>query len=193
MEFEIEEEPISEIAILSTVSIAFTVDRVLETTEVKNGAVGIVLEEIELESPYTKDYDAIEGEGPSRWAQRFDLTNWGLIVARSGGGALGGAVIVFDTPGVHMLEGRRDLAVLWDLRVAPDVRGKGLGTALFRAAEHWAIVRKCRELRVETQSVNVPACRFYQKQGCSLGAVNRFAYPDLPNEIQLIWRKGLSK
>lgn len=193
MDFEIKEEPISDIAILSTISISFTVDRVLEITQVKNATVGIVLEERELDTPYTKDYDAIEGEGPSRWAERFDVTNWGLLVARSGGRALGGAVIAFDTPGVHMLEGRRDLAVLWDLRVDRDVRGKGLGTALFEAAEQWAISHGCKELKVETQNVNVPACRFYQKQGCSLGEVDRFAYPDLPHEIQLIWRKGLSK
>jgi hypothetical protein len=27
--------------------------------------------------PYVKDYDAIEGEGPSRWAKRFDVSTWG--------------------------------------------------------------------------------------------------------------------
>jgi hypothetical protein len=27
--------------------------------------------------------------------------------------------------------------------------------------------------------------------GCALGAINRFAYPDLPDEVQLPWRKAL--
>ncbi len=51
--------------------------------------------------------------------------------------------------------------------------------------------RGCHTLKVETQNINVPACRFYQRMGCTLGTVNRFAYPDLPDEIQLIWFKNL--
>lgn len=192
MQIEIDEEPISNLPVLETISIAFVVDKVLEPTLLDNERLGIVFDERELESPYAKDYDELEGEGPLRWAHRFDLANWGLIVARSAGKALGGAVIAFDTANVNMLEGRRDLAVLWDLRVDPEARGTGVGTALFTAAEHWAVSRGCRELKVETQNNNVSACRFYQKQGCSLGAVNRFAYPDLPQEIQLIWRKNLT-
>lgn len=44
-------------------------------------------------------------------------------------------------------------------------------------------------LMAETQDVNVPACRFYARQGFMLGAVNHGAYPDLPNEVQLLWQK----
>ncbi|MBW3590129.1 MAG: GNAT family N-acetyltransferase [Actinobacteria bacterium] len=193
MNLEINEEPISNLSVLETISIAFSVDRVLEPTLMKNRLIGIVLEERDLETPYTKDYDALDGEGTTRWETRFDLTNWGLIVARFAGSPLGGAVIAFDTKNVNMLEGRRDLAVLWDLRVGPEERGKGVGAALFKAAERWAVSHGCTELKVETQNNNVSACRFYQRQGCSLGAINRFAYPDLPHEIQLIWRKSLSK
>ena len=36
-----------------------------------------------------------------------------------------------------------------------------------------------------------PACRFYAKQGCELAAIHRFAYPELPNEVQLLWYKDL--
>jgi GNAT superfamily N-acetyltransferase len=90
-----------------------------------------------------------------------------------------------------MLEGRRDLAVLWDLRVAPQVRGRGVGAALFGAVADWAVGQGCRQLKVETQNTNVAACRFYARQGCVLGALNRFAYPDLPEEVQLLWYKVL--
>jgi GNAT superfamily N-acetyltransferase len=90
-----------------------------------------------------------------------------------------------------MLEGRRDLAVLWDLRVAPEARGQGVGAALFQAAEAWAAARGCRQMKVETQNVNVPACRFYASQGCVLGAIHRFAYPELPHEVQLLWYRDL--
>lgn len=101
-------------------------------------------------------------------------------------------MIAFDTPGVEMLEGRRDLAVLWDIRVAPEARGQGVGAALFRAAEEWARARGCSQFKVETQNVNVAACRFYARQGCVLTAIDPSAYPGLPGQIQLLWYKDLS-
>jgi GNAT superfamily N-acetyltransferase len=91
-----------------------------------------------------------------------------------------------------MLEDRRDVAVLWDIRVAAEVRGQRVGTALFDAAEKWAVTHGCQRLKGETQNINVPACRFYAKQRCELGAIHRFAYPDLPNETQLLWYKNLT-
>ncbi len=39
--------------------------------------------------------------------------------------------------------------------------------------------------------INVPACRFYAKQGCVLGAIDRYAYPDHPDEVQLLWYKEI--
>jgi hypothetical protein len=35
------------------------------------------------------------------------------------------------------------------------------------------------------------ACQFYARQGCTLGAIHRFAYPELPEETQLLWYKQL--
>ncbi len=48
--------------------------------------------------------------------------------------ALCGAVLAQRTPGVYMLEGRDDLAALWDIRVHPDARRDGIGHMLFEAA-----------------------------------------------------------
>lgn len=66
-----------------------------------------------------------------------------------------------------------------------------MGSTLFRAAEAWARARGCRQLKVETQNVNVAACRFYARQGCVLTSVHHNAYPGLPDEIQLLWYKNL--
>ena len=173
------------------ISIAFTVDRILEVTLAHGGLGGIVLTETPVADPYVKDYDAIKGAGPTRWARHFDVSNWGLTWAHRDGARAGGAVIAFRTPGVHMLGGRDDVAVLWDIRVAPGQRGTGVGSALFRAAEGWAAARGCGWLKIETQNVNAAACRFYQRMGCTLGAVDRFAYPELPGEVQLLWWKAL--
>jgi GNAT superfamily N-acetyltransferase len=80
---------------------------------------------------------------------------------------------------------------LGDIRVSPEARGKGVGARLFAAVEFWARARGCTRLKVETQNINVPACRFYARQGCVLGAIHRFAYPDLPGEVMLLWYKDL--
>ena len=121
---------------------------------------GFRLSERSVEVAYVKDYDAI-AESPEQWPHRFDTSRWGLMIARSGGQCVGGAAVAYDTPELDMLEGRSDLAVLWDIRVHPANRRQGAGAALFRAAEIWALARNCRQLKVETQNTNVPACRFY--------------------------------
>ena len=92
-----------------------------------------------------------------------------------------------------MLEGGTDLAVLWDIRVAPSSRRCGVGTALFRAAAAWAADKGCRELKVETQNINVGACRFYARQGCVLRTARKDVYPALADEIQLMWYKDLER
>jgi GNAT superfamily N-acetyltransferase len=182
----IEDEGFGAIAEYAAVPIAFEVRTVLDVVE----ADGLMLRERRVEVPWMKDYDALDG-GPAAWPQRFDVSRWGLLVARSGGRVAGGAAVAFDTPDVRMLEERRDLAVLWDIRVAPEMRGRGVGAALFRAAETWAAARGCRRMKIETQNINVPACRFYASRGCVLGAIHRFAYPDLPGEAMLLWYREL--
>lgn len=192
MEMKVIEEPITAAAELAYIPIAFEVESVFDVSARDGGLGGLVLSERRLDVPYVKDYDTMEGESPEQWAKRFDVSNWGLIGAYSNGARIGGAVIAFNTKGVNMLEGRSDLAVLWDIRVSPQARGRGVGSALFRAVEAWAAARGGRQLKIETQNINVAACRFYARQGCVLGAINRFAYNDLPNEVQLLWYKSLS-
>ena len=190
MNIEISEAPITSVAELGLVPISFTVDR--EYDVVPNQCSGrFVLSERIVETPYVKDYDGIPGEGPSQWARQFDISRWGFIRAQMGGRLVGGAVLAFDTGDVAMLEGRRDLAVLWDIRVSPEVRGQGVGCRIVRSSEAWAISRGCRQLKVETQNINVPACKFYQGRGFILKTVDRLAYPELPGETQLLWYKDL--
>lgn len=187
MRVEVREEPATTLREYATIPIAFVVTAVFDVA-CRGGR--FALTERGLGAPYVKDYDAL-GEGPDRWAELFDVSNWGLLMARAAGRLVGGAAVAFDTPGLDMLEGRRDLAVLWDIRVSPEARGRGVGSALFGAAEAWAAARGCRRLVVETQNVNVPACRFYMGRGCVLGAVDRSAYPGLPGEVRLLWYKEI--
>ncbi len=173
------------------VPIAFEVRSVLDVSA-RDGAPGFELVERLVDAPFVKDYDAIAGNHPSDWPKRFDVSRWGMLCARVEGRRVGGVVVAFDTAGVTILDGRRDLAVIWDLRVAPDMRRHGVGHTLFAAAERWANGRGCRRLSVETQNNNVAACRFYARQGCALGSFHREAYPELPDEVQLLWHKNIA-
>jgi GNAT superfamily N-acetyltransferase len=179
------EEPPARFAECAKISIGFEVRSVLEFTgDDPNSAV---LTEVPVAHPWTKDYDTIEGEGPANWARRWDVTNWALLSAYSNGKLIGSCAVARDTPGVNMLQSRSDWAAIWDLRIAHDYRRHGIGSQLFRAAAGWARGQACRELHVETQNINVPACRFYQRQGCRLRSIDRFAYEGVPDEIRLIW------
>lgn len=130
---------------------------------------------------------------PLDWAKDFNLGNWGFALAWEGQKPVGAVALAYDTPGVNMLAGRRDLAVLWDIRVDPDYQGKGIGKLLFDYAVQWARERNCTQMKIETQQDNVKACRFYARQGCHLGEINRYAYYGQgTDEVMLIWYLDLA-
>ena len=93
-----------------------------------------------------------------------------------------------------MLEGREELCVLWDLRVRDGYRRQGAGQMLFDSCTAWAKNEGYLQMKIECQNNNVPACRFYHKQGAVLSAVNEYAYhgqEGISQEIQLIWYLNL--
>ena len=152
--------------------------------DIRPDACGYHLAERQIE-PYIKDYDGVES--PLDWPLMFDISNWPFFSALDDGIRVGGAVIAYKTPGLDMLRGEKDTACLWDIRVRPEMRGSGVGTVLFNFAVDWCRDKGVRRVRIETQDVNVPACRFYQKMGCRLETVKADAYPAEMNEKQLIW------
>jgi len=191
MKVKIVEETPAILADYEKISIAFRVETFFRVELLDEGLGGVKLTEETVETPFTKDYDECEEDRPTRWAERFDLSNWGFLSAFDGEKRIGAAAIAWKTPEIFMLEGRDDLACLWDLRIAPEYRGKGVGNKLFAYSLNWAKQRNCRLFKVETQNINVPACRFYARQGCHLGAFNLHAYPESLKEIQLIWYRSL--
>lgn len=186
----ITQESPSSLAEYARVSIAFEVRRALDIVSAGEHAP-FRLDERDVES-YMKDYDSIDG-GPLAWASRFDLSAWAFFLARDAGRPVGGAACVFRAPDVRMLDGQDDVALLWDIRVAPEARSRGVGSALLSAVERWSVERAAVWLEVETQDVNVPACRFYERHGFELRSLNRNAYPELPHETQLLWYKHLPR
>jgi len=185
------EESIGVLPEYSRIPISFEVHSILDVRLADRGLKGVTLSEQRVEKPWIKDYDSHKDEGPMRWPRRWDISNWGIISAFLGDSRVGGCVIAHDTLGVEKLEGRKDVAVIWDLRVSPECRRKGIGSTLIESAVAWARRRQCRVLKVETQNINVPACQLYASKGFTLGAVNRFAYQGLPDEVELVWYKDL--
>jgi hypothetical protein len=176
MTIEVTEEPMTALPEYARVPIAFTVDRVLDVTNHDTGPGGFGLSERRLDVPYEKDYDAIAGEGPLHWARRFDLSNWALFTARLATRMVGGATVAFDTPGLTMLEGRRDLAVLWDIRVSPDALARALA---LRCSNGSRPGRSCTVVGSSRSKRRIPT--------------HRAAYRELPEEIQLLWYKDLPR
>jgi GNAT superfamily N-acetyltransferase len=180
----------------SSIPISFEVRSKLDIELLENGLGGMVFSEKKVAFPYLRDYDTDKKEHPFWWLRRFNLTNWNLIIARNSETPVGGAAVVFNSRGVTMLDGRKDLALLWDLRVRPECRHSGIGTKLFAEVVKWSKERNCTQLKIETQDINVTACKFYAKQGCRLGEIHRFKYvrdPVRASEVMLVWYLDLAK
>jgi GNAT superfamily N-acetyltransferase len=163
----------------------FTVKSKYELRKINSGLGGIILEDIEIDN-YVKDYSMFDK--PLEWGEKFDLSNWGFFIAYDDGEPIAGATLAYDTNGVNMLCNRKDMSVLWDIRVAPEFKSKGVGSLLFSKAIEWSKKRNCKQIKIETQNINVPACQFYAKQGAKLSEINEYAYySDGLDEVMLIW------
>jgi GNAT superfamily N-acetyltransferase len=187
----IEEISPDHLAEYASIPSRFEVRSILEVELVGGGLGGMLMHERPVR-PYIKDYDA-SGESPADWPRRFNVTKWGFFLARMGNGPVGAAAVAFQTTGVFMLESRMDLSVLWDIRVRPEARGAGI--PLFRYAADWSRLRGCTQMKIETQNVNVPACRFYQRMGARLGEIHCHGYAAVPavaHEVMLNWYLDLN-
>ena len=171
-----------------TIPMRVHVEREYRLVKQNNGLGGITFEETPVE-PYIKNFCVGKDESVTRWS-RWDLSNWGFFMAFDGDNPIGAAAIATRTKDINMLCERDDLAVLWDIRVADGYKQQGLGHALFQKAVEWSSAQGMTRLKIECQNNNVPAVKFYHKQGAVLGGVDEYAYyndPYAQGEIQFIW------
>lgn len=178
------------------IPISFRVESRLRVETIDGGFGGFRLTEELVEEPYVKDYDEFEQGNPLDSAKRFDPSRVHAFAAFDGDKPVGAAVVVVDSLGACALTCRDDVAVLWDIRVHPDYRGRGIGSMLFDQAVTCAREQGCGVLAAETQNINVPACRFYAGKGCYLGLISPCAYgndPRFAHEAMLVWCLDLQK
>lgn len=83
-----------------------------------------------------------------------------------------------DPIGYICLNAQGGEAVVWvtDLVVASEQRQRGIGAALLKAAEDWAISRNSAMLFFETQAKNQPAIRLARKLGFEFCGYNDHYY-----------------
>lgn len=65
---------------------------------------------------------------------------------------------------------------LYDLKVDPDYRGKGVGSMLIEASKEVAVQQGYRGLYTQGQDNNLGACRFYLKTGFEIGGLDTRVY-----------------
>ena len=67
------------------------------------------------------------------------------------------------------------------LDVAPAYRRKGVATMLLQKAREWAKDQGARGIFLETQDINVPAMRLYEKNGFVLSGIDTMLYYNSPH------------
>ncbi|MDD4029504.1 MAG: GNAT family N-acetyltransferase [Caldisericia bacterium] len=187
-------EQVHDLKIYSKISIAFWIEKILQIDLQKNGLQGIPFHESSAEHSVRKIYDQLPKNSPLDWEREFDTKKWHIVLAYIEDKPVAGAILIHDSPEINMLCSRKDLAVLWDIRVNEEYRGMGIGTVLFHYAMHWSKNRGAQWLKIETQNTNFDACKFYKKMGCYLGGIDCFAYGGTAkstDEIMLLWYKEL--
>lgn len=194
MTVAIEEITSADLERYASVPSAFLVESVLRVETFDGGLGGIALREEPVAHPYTKHYDAPEDE-PRSWPAKAGAGALGVFLALREGESVGGSIVALTTPEVAPLDWPES-ATLCDIRVRSDLRGQGVGGRLLSAAVAWSRERGARSMLIETQNVNVPACRFYASRGAELAAIDRFAYAASADarvaaEVMLVWRLAL--
>ena len=150
--------------------------------------VGWRLEEEALAEPYDKgaayDLDARDVEEISERAERDNCL---VLVVEAGGRLIG----LYDLE----ITDWNNTGWLWNLLVDVRWRGRGLGRALFQRGLAWAGEHNLRAIFIETQTNNVPACRFYHHMGCHLTSIHDEYYTNRDidaGEVAVLWSYTLS-
>ena len=170
-----------------TVSMNVNVNTEYQVKRIDNGLGGFILEEVSVK-PYIKDLSIYECA--TEYEKKFNITNWRFYMAFDSNIPVGAMTVAGKTDGLNMLNGREDACVLWDIRVADAYKHNGIGQKLLDMGVLNAKKDGYQQMIIECQNNNVPACKFYQKQGAVLSKIDMYAYylePEVRNEIQFIW------
>ncbi len=170
---------------LAEIHPGFVSPTVLDIERLGSGIeAGWRLVERTLPEPFDKgkryDFDRTEQANIRRRWQRGDGLH---LVVESDQGRLVGLLDV-------MPQEWNDTAWVWNLMLDAEIRRQGIGRNLFERAATWARQRGYRALGFETQTNNVPACKFYAAMGCRLDGIRETLYHNddvQRGEVAIFW------
>ncbi|MNI04710.1 TDP-fucosamine acetyltransferase [compost metagenome] len=76
------------------------------------------------------------------------------------------------------------------IQVDKQFRRHGIGRQLMEQAKRWALERGLPGVMLETQSINVRACKFYERCGFVIGGFDQYVYKGIPavsGEVAVYW------
>jgi streptothricin acetyltransferase len=132
---------------------------------------------VPVEPPYRKSYNYNVDE----LAKYLESSEGAFFVAEVDGSTIGY---------VAVSRGWNNYAVIEDIAVDSSQRRNGVARLLMDVAVGWAREAALAGVRLETQSNNVAACRFYERYGFVLGGYDRYLYRAMhpgTREIALFW------
>ncbi|MDF7823745.1 GNAT family N-acetyltransferase [Pontiellaceae bacterium B12227] len=110
-----------------------------------------------IEVDFTPDF-AVQSEGLSRLLDRESAEIFVAEIRRQ--------VVGMCTVQIHISTAKgREVGVVEDVVVDIEHRGKGMGAALLRTMEEWAVQRGLARLQLLADRDNNPALGFYRRQG----------------------------
>lgn len=154
----------ADVAALSTFDASFSSGSLLAVRRTTDG--GFSVREQQVDPPVSKRYRLGGG------LRAGQVPPWDrLFLARDGGRLVGVAATTFEAWNARQ---RLD-----ELHVAPPARGRGLARELVDRALVEARDNGARELWLETQNINLPAIRAYQRLGFEITGLDlsRYAPP----------------
>jgi ribosomal protein S18 acetylase RimI-like enzyme len=141
------------------------------------------LVERDLPEPFDKggayDFDRVEQTNIRRRLRQGD----GLHLVVEWQGQIAGVLDVTPQDWNHT-------ALVWNIMLDTAIRRQGVGRELFRRAVDWARRNGYRSLIFETQTNNVPACKFYAAMGCQLEGIRETFYTNEDverGEVAIFW------
>lgn len=110
-----------------------------------------------IEVDFTADF-AVQSEGLRLLVERSSAE---IFVAE-----VDGKVVGMSSVQIHISTAKgREVGVVEDVVIDVDYRGRGIGAALLRRLEEWAVERGLARLQLLADRDNHPALGFYRRQG----------------------------
>lgn len=122
----------------------------------------------EFESAFEENRAGAEAsDSHLAWVEKAVAELGGVILVAEVDGAVAGflAYTFEEDPGSFVRPEYRRHALVWDISVAAEARGQGLGQALLRAAEGAAKQAGIGEMRLYVLEANTRARRIYEEAG----------------------------